>query len=191
MSRFKVLRANPRRALAALATVLVAVGVTAASGANFNAQSANAGNTFSSGTLTMSNDKAGGAILSASNMKPATRHRHGRHQEHRHAGRHVHAQQGHARPTPTRTYKMSTQLNLVVTDCGVDKDCDTATTSRTPVYSGTLAAMGTGIVARHLRPAARSTATSSPRRSTPPRRRQLPGRAARRPSSSGTPRPSS
>ena len=37
MSRIKVLRANPRRALAALATVLVAVGVTVASGASFTA----------------------------------------------------------------------------------------------------------------------------------------------------------
>ena len=36
MSRFKILKANPRRTLAALATVLVAVGVTAASGANFS-----------------------------------------------------------------------------------------------------------------------------------------------------------
>ena len=37
MSRFKVLKANPRRSLAALATVLVAVGVTGASGASFTA----------------------------------------------------------------------------------------------------------------------------------------------------------
>ena len=51
MSRFKVLRANPRRTLAALATLLIAVGVTAASGANFNATSANPSNTFSAGTM--------------------------------------------------------------------------------------------------------------------------------------------
>ena len=38
MSRRKALRANPRRLLAALATVLVAVGVTVASGASFTAQ---------------------------------------------------------------------------------------------------------------------------------------------------------
>ena len=53
MSRFKILAANPRRSLAALATVLIAVGITGASGANFNAQSANAGNTFASGALDM------------------------------------------------------------------------------------------------------------------------------------------
>ena len=52
MSRIKVLRANPRRTLAALATLLIAVGITAASGATFSAQSANPGNTFSSGTMT-------------------------------------------------------------------------------------------------------------------------------------------
>ena len=51
MSRFKVLRANPRRTLAALATLLIAVGVTAASGANFTATSANPSNTFTAGTL--------------------------------------------------------------------------------------------------------------------------------------------
>ena len=52
MSRRKALRANPRRLLAALATILVAVGVTVASGASFTAQTANAGNTFTAGTLT-------------------------------------------------------------------------------------------------------------------------------------------
>jgi len=70
MSRRKALRANPRRLLAALATILVAVGVTVASGATFTAQTANAGNTFTAGSLTMSNDKAGTAILTASGMKP-------------------------------------------------------------------------------------------------------------------------
>src|SRR5215210_2410027 len=70
MSRFKLLAANPRRALAALATVLVAVGLTAASGANFNAQSANPNNTFTAGTLSMFNSKENAAILTATNMRP-------------------------------------------------------------------------------------------------------------------------
>src|SRR4051794_22782861 len=70
MSRLTLLAASPRRALAALATVLVAVGITAASGANFNAQSANPSNTFTAGTLSMLNSKAGAAILTASNMRP-------------------------------------------------------------------------------------------------------------------------
>src|SRR5205085_12703437 len=71
MSRSKALRANPRKVLAALATVLVAVGVTVASGATFTAQTANPSNTFSAGTLSMTNSNAGAAILTASNMKPA------------------------------------------------------------------------------------------------------------------------
>ena len=70
MSRIKVLRANPRRLLAALATILVAVGVTVASGATFTAQTANAANTFTAGSLSMYNSKAPGAILTASGMKP-------------------------------------------------------------------------------------------------------------------------
>src|SRR3954452_20783210 len=70
MSRMKLLAASPRRALAALATVLVAVGLTAASGANFNAQTANPSNTFTAGTLSMSNSLDKAAILTASNMRP-------------------------------------------------------------------------------------------------------------------------
>jgi spore coat-associated protein N len=70
MSRIKLLAASPRRALAALATVLVAVGLTAASGANFSAQSANPGTTFTAGTLSMSNSLDDAAILTASNMRP-------------------------------------------------------------------------------------------------------------------------
>src|SRR3954454_759867 len=70
MSRMKLLAARPRRALAALATVLVAVGLTAASGANFNAQTANPSNTFTAGTLSMSNSLDKAAILTASNMRP-------------------------------------------------------------------------------------------------------------------------
>jgi hypothetical protein len=43
------------------------------------------------------------------------------------------------------TYKMSTQINLVVKDCGVDKICDNTDDVVAPVYSGTLEAMGAGI----------------------------------------------
>jgi spore coat-associated protein N len=69
MSRTKVLRANPRRALAALATLLIAVGVTAASGANFTASKANAGNIMSAGSIDIDNG-AGTALLAMSGMKP-------------------------------------------------------------------------------------------------------------------------
>src|SRR3954469_21692459 len=70
MSRLKVLRAHPRRALAALATVLLAVGLTVASGASFTAGSVNPSNTFSSGRMDIRNEHEGNAILTASNMRP-------------------------------------------------------------------------------------------------------------------------
>src|SRR3954447_3216446 len=70
MSRLATLSRHPRRTLATLATVLAAVGVTVASGADFTASSANPANTFSTGTLTMSNSSANSAILSLSGMRP-------------------------------------------------------------------------------------------------------------------------
>jgi spore coat-associated protein N len=70
MSRLHVLVHRPRRTLAALATVLVAVGVTAASGADFTATSANPGNTFATGTLSISNSKTAAAVLTASGLRP-------------------------------------------------------------------------------------------------------------------------
>ena len=71
MSRLSVLVTRPRRTLAALATVLVAVGITAASGADFTATSANADTTFATGTLTIANSKEAQAIwASTSDMRP-------------------------------------------------------------------------------------------------------------------------
>jgi len=140
MSRVKILKANPRRSLAALATVLVAVGVTGASGADFSAQTANAGNTFTAGTLSMTNDKAG-AILTAANMKPGDL-----------------ATKGEVRIKNTGTVagtfkltrgtvvdsdttnRMSNKLNVVVTDCGADYNC-AAALDNSVKYTGTLAAM--------------------------------------------------
>ena len=71
MSRLHALVDRPKRTLAALATVLVAVGVTAASGADFTATSANANTTFATGTLSIYNSKEGSAIFaSATDMRP-------------------------------------------------------------------------------------------------------------------------
>jgi spore coat-associated protein N len=150
MSRIQSLVSRPKRTLAALATMLVAVGITAASGASFNASSANANNTFSTGTMTMSNASNMGS-LSVGNIKP-----------------------GDAATTGTVMIKntgslvgaftlakanlvdvnvanpaslLSSQLNLVVTDCGVaatDADADpVCQVTDTDVYTGTLAAMPT------------------------------------------------
>jgi hypothetical protein len=144
MSRFKILASNPRRSLAALATVLVAVGVTGASGANFNAQSANAGNTFASGALDMSNDKPG-AILGMSGMKPGDST----------SGTVGIKNTGTVSGTFTlglgtltdnhATYEMSEQVRLTVKDCGADKVCDNGDDVATPVYDDLLSNMGTGI----------------------------------------------
>jgi spore coat-associated protein N len=144
MSRMKVLRANPRRGLAALATVLVAVGVTGASGANFNASTANAANTFTAGSLSMTNDVAG-AILTASNMRPGGPAVTGE-VEIKNTGSlsaPFTLDRG-AVNDPDPTYKVAPKLDLVVTDCGADLDCSTAG-DNSNVYTGTLAAMGTGI----------------------------------------------
>jgi spore coat-associated protein N len=70
VSRLSALAAHPRRTLGALAVVLAAVGITVGSGATFTAHSANPANTFTAGTLTMSNSKDAAVILSSGNMKP-------------------------------------------------------------------------------------------------------------------------
>jgi spore coat-associated protein N len=64
-----VWHASPQKMVGVLFALLLAAGMAVGSGANFNATSANAGNTFTSGTLSHSNNK-NGAILTASLMKP-------------------------------------------------------------------------------------------------------------------------
>jgi hypothetical protein len=145
MSRFKSLKANPRRSLAALATVLVAVGVTGASGADFNASSANPSNTFTAGTLSMSNSQDGVAILSASNMRPGAPATTGL----------VDIANTGSLTSPFKLSKgsvvdsisagaMSTKLNLKVVDCGTFSpaapSCDAGDTV---IYAGKIADMGT------------------------------------------------
>lgn len=61
---------NPKRALAAVLTALVAVVAAVGSGADFSSHSANPANTFSSGSLLQSNSKSGVAIVTGANLKP-------------------------------------------------------------------------------------------------------------------------
>jgi hypothetical protein len=70
VDRIQAIARNPKRTLGVLALVLVAVGVAVGSGANFTATSANPSNTFTAGSLTMSNSLQGAAILTASGLKP-------------------------------------------------------------------------------------------------------------------------
>src|SRR5918992_3218211 len=71
LSRLQVLTSQPKLALGALLTLLLAAGAVVGSGADFTATSANPANTFASGTLTIGNSKAGVAVLTASNLRPA------------------------------------------------------------------------------------------------------------------------
>ncbi len=71
MSRLKVLATQPRLALGALLTMLLAAGAVVGSGADFTASSANPANTFASGTLSILNSNEGTAVLSAGNLRPA------------------------------------------------------------------------------------------------------------------------
>ena len=70
VSRLKVLAGQPKLALGALLTLLLAATAVVGSGADFTATSANPSNTFASGTLTIGNSKAGTAVLTASNLRP-------------------------------------------------------------------------------------------------------------------------
>jgi hypothetical protein len=62
-SRLRILAAQPRLALGALLTLLLAAGAVVGSGADFTASSANPSNTFASGTLTMVNSKDAVAVI--------------------------------------------------------------------------------------------------------------------------------
>jgi hypothetical protein len=159
MSRMQSLVQRPKRTLAALATVLVAVGLTVASGANFNAQSANAANTFTTGSLTMDNSLPGAAILTASNMRP---------------GDPATVSTVDIKNTGTlsgiftlskgtlsdsdSSFPMSAKLDATIVDCGVTLDatdpvCGDAGDS--VVYDSTIAAMGTGLALGTYAPDAR------------------------------------
>jgi hypothetical protein len=144
MSRFKILAANPRRSLAALATVLVAIGITGASGASFTAQTANPSNVFSAGTMSMLNSKDTLAILTVANMKPGDPATKGT-VDIKNTGNLTGAftlSKGTVVDSDIPN-AMSAKLNLVVTDCGVDLDCVAGV--NTPKYTGTVAAMGTNL----------------------------------------------
>jgi hypothetical protein len=147
MSRFATLVRHPRRLLGALAMVLAAVGLTVASGADFTAQSANPSNTFSAGTLSMSNSNEGAAILTASNLRPG---------DSATPGIVDIANSGSlsgaftlTRGTPVdsdSTNPLSGKLDVIVDDCGTFSGSTAPTCGDgddVNKYAGTLAQMGT------------------------------------------------
>ncbi|MDX6649843.1 MAG: spore coat-associated protein [Solirubrobacteraceae bacterium] len=143
MSRTHALIKHPKRTLAALGLALAAVGVAVGSGASFGAQTANPSNTFSSGTLTMSNSKDNLAVLTAANMKPGDSA----------TGTVDIANTGSldgtfslSRPVVDDSdvaNPMSQKMNLVVRDCGtfVDATAPVCDGTKPQVYAGTIAAM--------------------------------------------------
>jgi hypothetical protein len=126
---FSAIIRRPRRLLATLALLLAATGVALGSGASFTSASVNPSNTFSSGTLTQSNSKAGAAVLTASNMKPGD------------------TKSGTV--TITNTGTLGGAFSVV--ESGVDSGFTTTklqlkiadTTTGTDVYSGPLGGLGT------------------------------------------------
>jgi hypothetical protein len=149
MSRLSVLVSRPRRTLAALATVLVAVGITAASGADFTATSANADTTFATGTMQITNSRAGQAVLaSTADMRPGDPARTGT-VDITNAGSlsGTFTLQRGTIVDSDGSNPLSTMLDLVLTDCG---DFSSGTPScgdgdDQVKYTGTVAAMSSAV----------------------------------------------
>jgi spore coat-associated protein N len=132
MSRMHALVARPKRTLAALATVLVAVGITAASGADFTATSANPNTTFATGTLKILNSLEGQALFSATDMRPGDAPRTGSVTIKNNGSLSGHFTLKRSAPVDSDTANpLSEKLNVTVKD------------GAATVYNGTLAGMGT------------------------------------------------
>ena len=142
MNRMYAIASQPKRTLAVLATVLLAVGIAIGSGAAFTASSANPSNTFASGTLSMSNSKAGNAILTASNMKPGDVTSGTVDIQNTGSLSGAFTLTRSALNDSDSTFPMSSQLNVQVRDCGdFSSGTPTCTAGDPNVYNSTLAGM--------------------------------------------------
>src|SRR5262245_331158 len=118
MSRLRFLAANPRLALGALLTLLLAAAAVVGSGADFTASSANPANTFSAGTLSILNSKEGTAVLTASNLRPGNSST-GTVDIQNTGGLSGSFTLSRTAPVDSdSTNPLSAKLNLTVTDCG-------------------------------------------------------------------------
>ena len=145
MSRLQILASQPRIALGALLTLLLAAAAVVGSGADFTASSANPSNTFASGTLSIVNSKEGVAVLTASGLKPAGTPATGT-VDIENSG----DLDGTFSLSPTAPVDsdddnpLSAKLNVTVVDCGTFDDgaptCGDG--DDTELYEGTLAALG-------------------------------------------------
>jgi hypothetical protein len=152
MSRLRVLVSQPRHALGALLTLVLAAGAVVGSGADFTASTANPNNSFSSGTLSMDNSKDDVAILTASNLRPG-----------RPGGSGVvdientgslDGEFSLERSAPVdsgSTSPLSEKLNVEVVDCGAHAGATVPTCEAGDdvIYTGTLAAMGSAALGNY------------------------------------------
>jgi spore coat-associated protein N len=147
MSRIHVLFSQPKLALGALLTLLLAAGAVVGSGADFTASSANPSNTFASGTLSIDNSNEGVAILTASNLRPGGPGEEGVVDIENTGSLSGAFTLTRSAPADTgSTSPLSQKLNVTVTDCGTYSGAtapDCGDGDDDPIYSGTLADMGT------------------------------------------------
>ena len=157
MSRIDILIQHPKRTLGVLALVLAAVGVAVGSGATFSASSANPSNTFTAGTLTMSNSADNSAILSVGSTpgwKPGdstsgtvdiknTGSLSGTFSLSRSALSDTNPNDTPSGPSPAPADPMSGKIDLVIHDCGTFTVATppSCSTGGTDVYTGTLAGL--------------------------------------------------
>jgi hypothetical protein len=142
MSRLQALVAQPRTALGALLTLLLAAAAVAGSGADFTASSANPANTFAAGTLTIGSTRNATAILAAANMRPGDPATTGVVDIENTGSLSGAFTLSHgAVGDSDSSNPLSAMLDVVVTDCRAT--CDDGDDVDT--YTGTLAAMGQDI----------------------------------------------
>ena len=146
MSRLRVLVSQPRHALGALLTLLLAAGAVVGSGADFTASTANPNNTFASGTLSMHNSKNEQAILTAEDLRPGGDADTGVVDiENDGSLDGAFSLKRLAVDDSDADNPMSQMLNVTVVDCGAYAGATepTCEAGDDEVYEGTLAAMGT------------------------------------------------
>jgi spore coat-associated protein N len=142
VSRLEALVKRPKRTLGVLALVLLAVGVAIGSGADFTAQTANPSNTFTAGTLTMSNSNDGAAILTASNMKPGDTTSGTVDIQNTGSISGTFSLSRSALTNSDSGNPLSDKMNMVIKDCGdFSAGTPTCDAGDPTVYSGTLTAM--------------------------------------------------
>lgn len=149
MSRLQVLVGQPKLALGALLTLLLAAGAVVGSGADFTATSANPANTFAAGTLSIVNSKEGVAVLTASDMRPAGPAATGTVDIENSGSLSGAFTLSRTAPADSdATYPLSGKLNVTVVDCGefVDETAPSCTDGDevAKFSGGTIAQMGTG-----------------------------------------------